>query len=289
MLSPSSSFPNQSQIKFCSNKEKIDNSKEQFYNHFSDEDNFKRYFQKRINTSPSSEEKSLLEKYLYKPDEDKNINNNLLDNQFTESIKKNQNKSINEIGSGVNLTNPPKKNNLPLNSKKNKKKSRGKTYIEKKLNKYINQKSRRIKFIINYKKFSSYKYIIKTKTIGISNDYESIFKTEVNKLFEYYDYLINKNELKESEIYIYIINKNIKNNLFDALDSNKEDFDNIVNINDFSDILNFQNNLISPEDILLPEKCDIVINISNNKEKNNGKNDNKNNSLSSLKYFFYTS
>lgn len=289
MLSPSPSFPNQSQIKFCSNKEKIDNSKEQFYNHFSDEDNFKRYFQPGINTSPSSEEKSLLEKYLYKPDEDKNINNNLLDNQFTESIKKNQNKSINEIGSGVNLTNPPKKNNLPLNSKKNKKKSRGKTYIEKKLNKYINQKSRRIKFIINYKKFSSYKYIIKTKTIGISNDYESIFKTEVNKLFEYYDYLINKNELKESEIYIYIINKNIKNNLFDALDSNKEDFDDIVNINDFSDILNFQNNLISPEDILLPEKCDIVINISNNKEKNNGKNDNKNNSLSSLKYFFYTS
>ena len=65
------------------------------------------------------------------------------------------------------------------------------------MNKYINQKSRRIKFIINYKKFSSYKYIIKTKTIGISNDYESIFKTEVNKLFEYYDYLINKNELKE--------------------------------------------------------------------------------------------
>lgn len=289
MLSPSPSFPNQSQIKFCSNKEKIDNSKEQFYNHFSDEDNFKRYFQPGINTSLSSEEKSLLEKYLYKPDEDKNINNNLLGNQFTESIKKNQNKSINEIGSGVNLTNPPKKNNLPLNSKKNKKKSRGKTYIEKKLNKYINQKSRRIKFIINYKKFSSYKYIIKTKTIGISNDYESIFKTEVNKLFEYYDYLINKNELKESEIYIYIINKNIKNNLFDALDSNKEDFDNIVNINDFSDILNFQNNLISPEDILLPEKCDIVINISNNKEKNNGKNDNKNNSLSSLKYFFYTS
>lgn len=289
MLSPSPSFPNQSQIKFCSNKEKMDNSKEQFYNHFSDEDNFKRYFQPGINTSLSSEEKSLLEKYLYKPDEDKNINNNLLGNQFTESIKKNQNKSINEIGSGVNLTNPPKKNNLPLNSKKNKKKSRGKTYIEKKLNKYINQKSRRIKFIINYKKFSSYKYIIKTKTIEISKDYESIFKTEVNKLFEYYDYLINKNELKESEIYIYIINKNIKNNLFDALDSNKEDFDNIVNINDFSDILNFQNNLISPEDILLPEKCDIVINISNNKEKNNGKNDNKNNSLSSLKYFFYTS
>lgn len=286
MLTRPPSFVNHPQIhSYNSNQAKMDKSEEKFY---FDEDIIKGHFQAGINTQ-ISQEKRFYEKNLYKTEEDiKYYNNNasgVLGNRFSKSKQKNRNKVGNGTENGANLINPPKNNRLKLKAEKNKQKRE--FYIRKNIIKYINKKNQRIKFLIYYKKLNSYKYIIKPNIVGNFQDYENLLKTEINKLFEFYDFFIDKKELINPEMYIYIIYNNT-NQSSDVLDSNNEDFGDIIsNKINFRNIFNFPNIINNPEDILIPENCEIVANLLSNKERNNSQNLLKN--PSNLKYFLYSS